>query len=132
MSTESDFAQLGEFTRQEMERLKVPGVAIGVHHDGQDYTAGFGVTNVNHPLPVTEDTLFQIGSTSKTVCATAAMRLVEQGLLDLDTPVRTYLPGLKLADESAAARVTMRHLFNHTGGWQGDFFENTGAGRAHV
>ncbi|MGH2346516.1 MAG: serine hydrolase domain-containing protein, partial [Chloroflexota bacterium] len=65
---------------------------------------------------------------SKTVCATAAMRLVEQGKLDLDAPIRAYLPDLKLADEAVAANVTLRHLFNHTGGWEGDYFESTGAG----
>jgi len=128
LNTEDTFGRLGEFVRQEMERLQVPGVSVGVHHEGREYTAGFGITNVNHPLPVTEDTLFQIGSTSKTICATAAMRLVEQGKLDLDTPIRTYLPDLKLADRSVAMNVTLRHLFNHTGGWAGDYFESTGAG----
>jgi CubicO group peptidase (beta-lactamase class C family) len=128
MGSEQDFGQLGEFVRQEMDRLHVPGVAVGVRYDGHDYTAGFGVTNVLHPLPVTDQTLFQIGSTSKTVCGTAAMRLVEQQRLDLDVPVRTYLPDLQLADPTVAAAVTLRHLFNHTGGWQGDFFADTGAG----
>jgi CubicO group peptidase (beta-lactamase class C family) len=128
VSAEDDFSLLSEFVRQEMDRLQVPGVSIGVHYEGEDYTAGFGITNVNHPLPVTEDTLFQIGSTSKTVCATAAMRLVEQGKLDLDRPIRAYLPDLTLADDAVAASVTLRHLFNHTGGWVGDFFEDSGAG----
>lgn len=117
-----------ELTNRLFEFNRVPGVSIGVHYDEEDHTAGFGITNVNHPLPVTEDTLFQIGSTSKTVCATAAMRLVEQGKLDLDRPIRAYLPGLTLADETVAANVTLRHLFNHTGGWVGDFFEDSGAG----
>jgi CubicO group peptidase (beta-lactamase class C family) len=128
MSSENDFALLGEFVQQEMDRLHVPGVVLGVRHDGQDHIAAFGITNVNHPLPVTEDTLFQIGSTSKTVCATVAMRLVERGKFDLDAPIRTYVPDLRLADHSVAAAVTLRHLFNHTGGWQGDYFANTGAG----
>jgi CubicO group peptidase (beta-lactamase class C family) len=128
LSADHNFDLLGQFIRQEMDRLQVPGVSVGVHYEGQDYTAGFGVTNVDHPLPVTEDTLFQIGSTSKTVCATTAMRLVEQGKLDLDTPIRTYLPDLKLADEPTAAAVTLRHLLNHTGGWEGDYFESTGTG----
>ena len=51
------------------------------------------------------------------------MRLVEMGRLNLDAPVRTYRPDLRLADESVAARVTMRHLLTHTGGWVGDYFE---------
>ncbi len=111
-----------------MGRLHVPGVAVGVQHEGEEHVAGFGVTNVDHPLPVDADTLFQIGSTTKTVTGTAAVRLVEMGKLDLDVPVRTYLPDLRLSNEDVAARVTMRHLFTHTSGWVGDYFEDTGAG----
>ncbi len=105
----------------------VPGVAVGLIADGEEWLSGFGVTNVEHPLPVDADTLFQIGSITKTVTATAIMRLVEQGTLALDVPVRTYLPDLRLRDEDVAARVTLRHLLTHTGGWFGDFFEDTGA-----
>src|SRR5512140_2700269 len=110
--TDPRFTELCRFVEPEMARLHVPGVAFGVIEAGQTDTAGFGVTNVENPLPVHEATLFQIGSISKTVTATAAMRLVEQGLLDLNVPVRTYLPGLRLADEDVATRVTMRHLFS--------------------
>ena len=116
----------------ETERLValygVPGVAVGVINGDDEYVAGFGVTNREHPLPVDADTLFQIGSTTKTVTGTLVMRLVEQGLLDLDVPVRHYLPTLRLADEEVAARVTLRHLLSHTGGWVGDFFDDTGRG----
>ncbi len=55
---------------------------LGILHEGREYVAGFGVTNVDHPLTVDGDTLFQIGSTTKTVTGTAAMRLVEMGRLD--------------------------------------------------
>src|SRR5687768_12400291 len=108
-----------------MERLHVPGVAVGVQHEGKEHTAGFGVTNVDHPVPVDADTLFQIGSTTKTVTGTVAMQLVESGMLDLDAPVRTYLPDLRLSNEAVAGAVTMRHLFTHTAGWVGDYFEDT-------
>jgi CubicO group peptidase (beta-lactamase class C family) len=122
------FRPLDDRIREVMDRLKVPGVAVGVLLDGREYVAGYGITNVRHPLSVDPDTLFQIGSISKTVAGTAAMRLVELGMLDLAAPVRTYLPDLRLADEDVAARVTLRHLFTHTGGWVGDYFEHTGAG----
>jgi CubicO group peptidase (beta-lactamase class C family) len=56
------------------------------------------------------------------------MRLVEAGSLDLDVPVRTYLPELRLADEDVAQRVTTRHLLTHTGGWEGDYFDDLGPG----
>src|SRR5579883_2986245 len=74
-----------------MERLHVPGVGLGVIHEGKEYLAGFGVTNAQAPAPVSGETLFQIGSTSKTVTATGIMRLVDEGKLELDAPVRTYL-----------------------------------------
>lgn len=106
----------------EMRRLNVPGAAVGVLHEGQAYTAGFGVTSVEHPLPATEETLFQIGSTSKTFTATALMQLVEQGAAELDTNVRTYLPDFRLASEADAAALTLRHLVTHHGGFQGDYF----------
>jgi CubicO group peptidase (beta-lactamase class C family) len=127
-SADPVLAPLAERVTGAMGRLHVPGVAVGVLHEGREHVAGFGVTNVEHPLPVDGDTLFQIGSTTKTVTATAALRLVEGGQLDLDAPVRTYLPELRLAEEGVAARVTPRHLFSHTAGWLGDYFDDLGNG----
>src|SRR5205823_2492861 len=83
-------------------------------------------TSVENPLPVEENTLFQFGSTGKTFTATAMMRLVEQGKVDLNEKVRTYVPELKLKDDDVAREVTVLQLFNHTAGWQGDFFADTG------
>ncbi len=127
-SADPDFRQLCDEVRAAMARFGVPGVAVGVLRDGVEYAAGFGITNVEAPVAVDDHTLFQIGSTTKTFTGTVAMRLVEAGKLDLDTPLRTYLPDLHLRDEAAAARVTLRHLFNHTGGWLGDYFDDTGDG----
>ena len=117
-----------EFVREAMERYEVPGVSVGVVHGDSEEVAGFGVTSVENPLPVDGDTLFQIGSITKTYTATAAMCLVEAGRLSLDEPVRTYLPNLRLADEAVARAVTMRHLLNHTGGWVGDYFASISPG----
>lgn len=126
------FEPLAEKVLEAMERLKVPGVAVGLYYQGQEYSVGFGVTNINHPLPVDNDTLFQIGSTTKTFTATAAMRLVEEGKLDLDRPLIEYLPQFKLGDENATRNATMRHLLTHTGGWVGDYFEDFGMGEDAV
>ena len=109
-------------------QLAVPGVAVGVYHAGEEQYAFFGVTSIENPLPVDENTLFQFGSTGKTFTATAMMRLVEQGLVDLDATVRTYLPEFKLKDEATAEAVTVVQLFNHTAGWSGDLMESTGDG----
>jgi CubicO group peptidase (beta-lactamase class C family) len=110
------------------DRLEVPGVAVGVVIGDEDHAAFHGVTSVEDPLPVDERTLFQIGSTGKTYTSTAILRLVEDGKIDLDAPVRTYVPELKLKDEQVARDVTVLQLLNHTAGWDGDFFENTGEG----
>src|SRR4051794_5852658 len=110
------------------KELEVPGVSAGLLVDGEEHYAYSGVTCTEHPLEVDETTYFQFGSTGKTYTATAMMRLVEQGKVDLDAPVRTYLPEFKLRDEDVAARVTVRHLFNHTAGWEGDMMDNTGDG----
>jgi CubicO group peptidase (beta-lactamase class C family) len=110
------------------ERLQVPGVAAGILLDGEvDYVA-HGVTSIVNPLPVDEGTLFQIGSTTKTYTGTAIMMLVEQGKIDLNATVRTYLPDFALKDETTAANVTVLHLLNHTAGWGGDFEVDTGYG----
>ena len=127
-SHETKFDCLGEYVAGVMTAKGVPGVAVGVLHEGETATAGFGVTNVDHPLPVTDETLFQIGSITKTFTGTAIMRLVEMGKLDLDATVRAYLPDFKVADEAASSQATIRHLLIHTGGWVGDFFDNTSAG----
>ena len=108
--------------------LGVPGASVGVIHDGQEHYAFAGVTSVENPLTVDEKTLFQFGSTGKTYTATAIMRLVEQGKVDLDATVRTYVPELKLKDEEAAANVTVLQLLNHTAGWEGDLMEDMGNG----
>ena len=102
-------------------RTGTPGAAVGVYLDGNEYYAYHGVTSIENPLPVEANTLFQFGSTGKTFTATAMMRLVEQGLVDWDAPVRTYVPELQLSDEQTAATVTVLQLFNHSAGWAGDF-----------
>jgi len=119
---------LDEKIQAAMAQHKIPGVAVGMYYQGQEYVRGYGVTNLDYPQPVDGDTLFRIGSTTKTFTGTTIMRLVEQGLLDLDAPVRTYLPSLRLADESVAARVTVRQILNHSAGWLGEYYRDFGRG----
>ena len=122
------FETLCEAAAESLGRVGVPGAAIGVEHEGTQETTGLGVTSIEDPLEVDGETLFQIGSITKTVTGTLVMQLVERGELELDAPVREYLPGLRLADEDVAARVTMRHLLTHTGGWFGDHFADPSRG----
>ena len=87
--TKTTWDRLNEFVAALTQEKRVPGVALGILSAGQTATGGFGVTNVEHPLPVTGETLFQIGSITKSLTAMAVMRLVEMGALQLDIPVRT-------------------------------------------
>ncbi|MBO0745366.1 MAG: serine hydrolase [Candidatus Dormibacteraeota bacterium] len=120
--------ELEERLAEAARRHRVPGAAVGILRGGEEQYACHGVTSIENPLAVDEATLFQIGSTTKTFTATAAMRLAEQGRLSLDATVRTYVPELRLEDESVAERVTVRQLFNHTAGWAGDHFVDMGFG----
>lgn len=120
--------ELQEFLTAKAAELEVPGATAGVLVDGEEITAFHGVTSVENPLEVDERTLFQFGSTGKTYTATAMMRLVDQGKVDLDAPVRQYVPELKLKDAEALEKVTVLQLFNHTAGWQGDAIKDTGDG----
>ena len=121
-------SELQAVVAESAEGLEVPGVVVGVHHEGEEHYAVHGVTSIEHPLPVDETTLFSIGSTGKTFTGTALVRLAERGEVDLGAPVRTYAPELRLKDESVARDVTVLHLLNHTAGWGGDLEVDTGDG----
>jgi CubicO group peptidase (beta-lactamase class C family) len=105
-----------------MAQTGVPGVAVGVRVGSDEAALGYGVTSVENPLPVHDQTLFQIGSVSKTFTATAVMVLVERGRLALDDPVCRHLPKFRLLGRGVAKQVTVRHLLTHTGGFVGDWF----------
>ena len=94
------FAELDAKIEAGMQAYAIPGVAVGVWYQGEEYLKGYGVTSLDSPQPVTADTIFRIGSTTKTFTGTAAMRLVEAGKLDLDGTVRTYLPDFTTSDPS--------------------------------
>jgi CubicO group peptidase (beta-lactamase class C family) len=102
------------------DAAEAPGIAVGVYLGGERQYACHGVTSVENRLPVDRHTLFQIASTAKTFTATAVMCLVDAGLIRLEERVRTYLPELRLADETVADTVTVGHLLNHTAGWDVD------------
>src|SRR5215217_2564606 len=122
------FKKIAQKIVSEMKRLQVPGVAIGIWQGGEEYAEGFGVTSLEHPLPVTADTLFQTGSISKTFTGTLLMMLVEQGKVDLNAPVRKYIKDFKVKDKNVSEKVTVRHLLTHMGGWVGDYFNDFGNG----
>lgn len=119
---------LSEFVESTATEFGIPGVAVGVWTNGRELYACHGVTSVNNPLPVDRDTLYTLGSISKTFTATALMRLVAEGRVELDAPVRRYVPELALADEQATAEITVLNLLNHTSGLDWDLLVETGEG----
>jgi len=127
-SSGTAFDELDAKINAGMKAYAIPGVAVGVWAGGQEYVKGYGITNVDHPTPVDGDTVFRIGSTTKTFTGTTMMRLVDQGKVDLDAPVRRYLPEFAVADPAASAGVTVRQLLNHTSGWLGDDIQGFGRG----
>ncbi len=122
------FQAVADAVRSAMAEHGVPGTALGILMDGEEEHAVFGMADIENRVAVTPETRFQIGSVGKTYTATAIMQLVAAGKIDLYAPVRTYLPELRLHDESVAARVTVHHLLTHTSGWWGDTFFDTGDG----
>src|SRR5688572_16728917 len=115
----SRFDAIVALAEGKMREHRIPGVAIGIVDNGAITTRGLGVTNVEEPLAVTDHTVFPIASISKTFAATVMMRLVEQGKVDLQAPVRNYIPEFKVRDDSVSRDATVWHLLTHSGGWEG-------------
>ncbi|WNV85583.1 serine hydrolase domain-containing protein [Umezawaea sp. Da 62-37] len=104
----------------------VPGAQVAVLADGRVQDEAAGVLNLRTRVEVTTDSVFKIGSITKIWTATLIRQLVDDGVLDLDHPVREYLPGFRLGDPDATASLTARHLLTHTGGVDGNHFTDTG------
>ena len=97
-----------------MREFKIPGLAIGIVKDGKPfYAKGFGARNLEKNLPFTEDTLFGIGSISKSFTAMAIMQLMEQGKINLQDPVNKYL-NFKLGDHENPIKIC--HMLSHSSG----------------
>src|SRR3984885_3673402 len=109
-----------------LAKYKVPGAAIGVYSGGQVTDFAAGVLSHSTGVAATTDSVFQIGSITKTWTGTLVMQLVDEGLLDIDEPVARYLPDFDLADSAAAKAMTVRQLLCHTAGFEGDIFTDTG------
>jgi CubicO group peptidase (beta-lactamase class C family) len=106
-----------EFVQRTMQEWKVQGLAVAIVYDGKVILSrGFGLRDAAHDLPVTEQTLFPIASCTKAFTTTAMGILADQGKLDWNTPVRTYLPDFKLHDAFASERMTPRDLVTHCSG----------------
>ena len=104
---------------ERMAHYKVPGVSVAVIHAGRvEWARGYGKRDVESGAPVTAETLFHAASLSKGVAAAVAMRLVEQGKLNLDEDVNAKLRSWKVAGNefTQTEKVTLRRLLSHNAG----------------
>jgi CubicO group peptidase (beta-lactamase class C family) len=100
-----------------MLRWRVPGLAIAIVRDDRIvYVKGFGVKEIGKPEPITADTLFELGSTTKAFTSTAAALLVGEKKLAWDDPVRKHVTWFHLSDPCADSLVTLRDLLTHRTG----------------
>ncbi|MWA15209.1 serine hydrolase domain-containing protein [Streptomyces sp. BA2] len=110
-----DWSEVDTFVAERLDATGTPGAALAVIEDGRVvHERGFGEDGRGRA--VTPDTPFLWGSLSKPVTGLAVMQQVEAGRVDLDAPVRTYLPWFRLADPDVSDRITVRHLLTHTSG----------------
>ncbi|MBQ9662687.1 MAG: serine hydrolase [Oscillospiraceae bacterium] len=106
-----------KYVEKLMKDYNVAGMSIAVVKDGKVITAeGFGLRDVESGLPMTENTVLPIGSTTKSFTALALSMLVDEGKLSWDEPVKTYIPWLKLSDPYLTEHVTTRDLLCHRTG----------------
>lgn len=119
--SEATLNAVDAYVQAAVKMAHIPGLAVGIVQDKQVvFLKGYGTAGGGRP--VTPETPMIIGSTSKSFTALAVMQLVEAGRVDLDAPVRTYLPDFRTADAEASKRITVRELLNHTSGfstWDG-------------
>ena len=111
-----DFAAIDRYIEQQMGAARIPGLALGIVQGDQIvHLKGFGKADETG-RPVTPQTPFVLGSTTKSFTALAIMQLVEAGKVELDAPVQRYLPWFRVTDPEASAQITIRHLLNQTSG----------------
>jgi D-alanyl-D-alanine carboxypeptidase len=105
-----------EYIQVEMKKRLIPGLALVVIQNGEVIkTKGYGFANLEHEVPVTPDTVFELASVTKQFTATAVMLLVEDGKIKLDDPIVEYLPN----SPEQWKGITVRHLLTHTAGLAG-------------
>lgn len=102
-----------EAVKGQMAAMGIPGLSVAVADDFSIvFSEGFGMADLEHSVPATRETIYRLASISKPITAVAALQLMERGRLDLDAPVRKYVPDFP----EKKWPVTIRHLLTHTSG----------------
>lgn len=121
-----DYSQLeeafAERTQTLMKKSMVKGVSLAVVNDQKTvWSTGFGWANERSEIPADGNTVYRFGSITKLFTATAIMDLVEQGKIDLDAPIQTYIPEIKINSHAESVdTIRIKHLLTHHSGLPGD------------
>jgi CubicO group peptidase (beta-lactamase class C family) len=121
-------AELDAFIRTEMERHDITGLSVALISDGKvSWTRGYGVTNSISRRPVRDDTIFEGASLGKCLTTYAALKLVQEGRLDLHKPLSSYLTDQFVANSPWRDQINAWHVMTHTSGLSNDLTESTHA-----
>ncbi|BCJ28848.1 serine hydrolase domain-containing protein [Actinocatenispora sera] len=128
----SQLSEVGGWVEERLPKLLadngVPAAAVAIMAGDEIVDTASGVLSKATGVEATTDSVFQVGSITKLWTSTLIMQLVDEGRLELDATVRSYLPEFRIADEDAAAAITVRQLLCHVAGFEGDIFTDTGRG----
>lgn len=131
-----DLSDLDAFITKALAEYKVPGAAVAVVQDGKVVMAkGYGVRDINKPDKVDENTIFQLASVTKSLTGAAVGTVVDEGKLDLDVPISTYLPQFVGYDPYMTRWMTTRDALAMRTGWpafMGDMIDPFGYDRAQI
>jgi CubicO group peptidase (beta-lactamase class C family) len=112
----ASYGAIDTYIERERRRLNIPGISLAIVEDDRIvHLRGFGRARPGGELP-TPQTPFFIASLTKSFTAMAVMQLVETGKIEVDAPVRRYLPWFRVADPEASSEISVRHLLNQTSG----------------
>jgi len=118
--------KIESFLQKAAKTYHIPALSVCVLNN-KCITYSFNWGN-NDDLPITQDSPFYLGSTSKTFTALAVMRLFEQGKIELDNSVKDYLPDFEIQNKEYESKITVRHLLNHTSGLSSKDMQDTSMG----
>ncbi len=128
----SVISELPKILKAGIKKHNVPGATVAIYRNGHVTQAAAGVLNVVTKVRATTDSVFRIASITKVFTATLIMQLSDEGKVDIDQPLRAYLPDFAVADADAGAQMTLRQLSCHSSGIEGDFFVDSGRGEDSV
>lgn len=115
--TPATSSELDTYIARVVRETPIPGLAVAVvNRNGVLYMRGFGYRDLENRLPVTPDTLFAAGSTTKAFTAFTAATLVDRSLIQWDAPVHARMPAFQLSDANATQTVTLRQILSHNSG----------------